>query len=167
MDNMLRYAGQVLVFAVVAAAIGYLSSRPLYRQFPDGMAQIKLSFAHGAAREQACRRFTPQEIAELPPSERRPNSCERKRVPIHVELELNEKVILDALLEPTGLAGDGPARVYRKFVVPPGQHLITARLRDSQRAEGFDYETRREVSLNRGQNLAIDFKSDAGGFIFR
>lgn len=167
MADLLRYAGQALLYAAVAALVGYFASRPLYRQFPENQAQIKLSFAHGAARQQACRRLTPQEIAKLPPAQRRPNTCARERVAVHVQLQLDDAVIFDARLRPTGLAGDGPARVYRKFAVAPGDHVLVARLRDSRREEGFDYETRREVTLKEGQNLAIDFKADAGGFIFR
>lgn len=167
MVRVFQYVGQAVVYAAVAALIGYLATRPVYRQFPEGKAQIKLSFAHGAVRAKECRRLTPQEIAKLPPSERRPNTCERERVPVHVQLDLDSQIIYDAKLEPTGLAGDGPARAYEKFAVAPGPHVVTARLRDSRDVNGFNYETRREVTLSPGQNLAIDFKADAGGFIFR
>ena len=50
---------------------------------------------------------------------------------------------------------------------PVGELPVIARLRDSRASEGFDYETRREIFLAEGQNMAIDFKADAGGFIFR
>ena len=33
--------------------------------------------------------------------------------------------------------------------------------------EGFDYERRAEVELAPRQNLAIDFRAETGGFIFR
>ena len=167
MVKVLQYAGQAVVYAAVAVLIGYFASRPLYQQFPDGQAQIKLSFAHGAARVRDCRRLTPQEIAKLPPNERRPNTCDRARVTVRVQLDLDGKIIYDADLPPTGLAGDGPARVYRKFAVPPGRHVLIARLRDGRDTAGFNYETRQEIELAPGQNLAVDFKSDIGGFIFQ
>ncbi len=167
MPSALQYAGQFLVYTAIAALIGYFASFPRYEQFPEGQAQIKLSFAHGAARTQKCRRLTSQEIAKLPANERRPNTCERARVDIHVQLIVDDHTILDEKLKPTGLAGDGPARTYRKFIVSPGAHVITARLRDSRDTSGYDYETRREVTLAAGQNLAIDFKADAGDFSFR
>ncbi|MDH3580633.1 MAG: hypothetical protein OEM91_08410 [Hyphomicrobiales bacterium] len=167
MARMLQFIGQAFVYAALAVAVGYLSSRPVYQQFPEGQAQIKLSFAHGAARTEACRRLTSKEIAKLPANERRPNTCSRERVPIYVQLRVDDETLFDQKLEPTGLAGDGPARTYRKFVVAPGNHTIMARMRDSRRSEGFDYETRHETTLVAGQNLAIDFKADAGGFTFR
>jgi hypothetical protein len=167
MVRLLRFAGQGLIYVAGAALLGYFSSHPVYRQFPQDKAQLKLSFAHGAERAKACRRLTSKEIAKLPPNERRPNTCERRRVAVHVQLDVDGKRLLDARLEPIGLAGDGPARIYRKFVVNPGTHMVIARLRDSRAPDGFNYETRREIFLAEGQNMAIDFKADAGGFIFR
>jgi hypothetical protein len=166
MARLISYLGQAVVYAALAAATGVFASQPVYQQFPQGKAQIKLSFAHGAARQQECRRLTSQEIAKLPRNERRPNTCARERVPIHVQLQVDKRTLLDERLAPTGLAADGPARIYRKFAVPAGKHVIVARLRDSRGEGPFDYETRRAVTLATGQNLAIDFKSDAGGFIF-
>ncbi|MGI9378663.1 MAG: hypothetical protein ACR2OW_03350, partial [Methyloligellaceae bacterium] len=118
MHDNLKYAAQLLVFACVAAFIGYFSNKPVYKQFPEGMAQIKFSFAHGAARKVDCRKLTAKEIAKLPPNERRPNTCSRERIPLHVQFEIDGRLLYDDLLQATGLSNDGPARVYKKFVVP-------------------------------------------------
>lgn len=166
MTDALRLFGQVVFYALFAALIGSFANRPLYQQFPADAAQIKLSFAHGAARKVACRRLTPEEIAKLPPRERRPNTCARERLPVHVQLVVDGVTIFEDSLAPTGFASDGPARVYRKFRVAQGRHLVVARLRDTERKEGFDYEKSAELSLKPRQNLAIDFKADMGGFIF-
>ena len=167
MPNILQYAGQVVFFAAAAALTGYFSVSPAYRQMPADMAQVKLSFAHGAQRQKDCRRLTTKEIAALPPNERRPNTCDRARKAVEVQLELDGKLIYEAELEPTGLSRDGPSRTYQKFTIPAGAHTIIARLRDSGRKEGFDYVSKHEAELSPWQNLAVDFKADAGGFIFR
>lgn len=167
MFEVKKLLGQGVVYVVAAAVTGYLASRPVYHQVPEDMAQIKMSLSHGAARVTECRRLTSQEIAELPANERRPNTCDRQRVPIRVQLVVDDAVIYDEELVPIGLSGDGPARMYEKFLVPAGQHRITARLRDSRKAEGFDYETTEQVELSRWQNLAIDFRPDSGSFLFR
>ena len=73
----------------------------------------------------------------------------------------------EAVLQPGGFSGDGQAQTYEKFIVPAGKHVIEARLRDSKRSEGFDYERRFEAELAPWQNLAIDFKAEQGGFLFR
>ena len=163
----LQFVAQALFFATAAAATGYLASRPQWVQFPSDSAQIKVSFAHGAKRKVPCRRFSAKEIAALPPSRRRPSNCPRERLPVVIELLLNDKLIYGAELPPSGIARDGPSRMYQKFVVPPGRHQITARLRDSRRPTGFDYEKTREIELSPLQNLAIDFRADQDGFIFK
>src|SRR5690606_26313807 len=142
-----RYVGQAVIYGVIALAIGFFSSRPMLGYFPEDEAQIKISFTHGADRIEECRRLTPEEIAKLPPRERRPHTCGRERLPMRVQLLVDEVPIYDEVVQPTGLSRDGPAHIYRKFAVAPGRHEITARLRDSDRSEGFDYEQRVTVEL--------------------
>lgn len=167
MPELSKYLGQGLVYLLAAAATGFLASRPVYHQVPADRAQIKMSLSHGAERMDECRRLSSREIAKLPPSQRRPNTCDRERVPIRVQLTVDGAVVYDEVLAPTGLSGDGPAQAYEKFLVPAGPHRIIARLRDSRQADGFDYETTRLVELAPWQSLAIDFNTDVGGFRFR
>ena len=166
MAKPLGYLGQAAVYLLLALGIGYFSDRPAHTHFPPDMALIKLSFAHGARKED-CRRRTDEELAKLPPNMRRPMVCARERLPVGVELLLDGEPLYQAVLPPTGLAGDGPSRAYQRFPVPPGRHELTARLRDTDRAEGFDYERTVVVDLAPAQSLAIDFRGEMGGFIFR
>jgi hypothetical protein len=85
---------------------------------------------------------------------------------VTVELLLDGAPLYHDLLPPTGLAGDGPSRAYQRFAVPPGRHELILRLRDSDR-EGFDYERTVTIDLAPAQSLAIDFRGEMGGFIFR
>jgi len=167
MPEVVRYAGQAVFYLCAALLTGYLSIAPAYHPVDENLAQIKLSFAHGASRVEDCRKLTSEEIAALPANERRPNTCSRQRNPIYVQFAVDGKLVYEARLEPTGLSGDGPARTYEKFLVPAGTHEITARLRDTARKTGYDYEMARQVTLKHGQSLAIDFRADEGGFILR
>ncbi len=167
MPSIAGILGQGVVYALCAAAVGYLSASPVYRQFPDDSAQIKLSFRHGASRVEDCKRLTPEEIAKLPANERRPNTCARERMAITVRLLVDGAVLFDEVLQPTGLSGDGPAEAYRKFMVPAGKHRLEAQLRDSKRSEGYDYEKTIDLDLVPQQSVAIDFKADQGGFLLR
>jgi hypothetical protein len=164
---MARYVGQAAIYGLLALAIGYYSSRPIVAYFPTDKAQIKLSFAHGANRVDKCRRLAPEEIARLPPRERRPHTCGRERLPMRVQLVVGDVPIYDEIVQPTGLSRDGPARIYRKFSVASGRHEITVRLRDSNRTDGFDYERKVIMELMPLQNLAIDFSGDQGTFTIR
>lgn len=167
MPNMLQFAGQGVVFAIIAAAVGYVSALPIYRQFPEGQAQIKLALQHGGARVEDCRKLTREELSKLPSTERRPNTCSRERVPLSIELSIDGAVIYSDVLQPTGLSRDGVSKAYKKFSVPAGHHVIEAKLRDSKRSEGFDFDQRVEADLKPWQNFAIDFNAEQGGFLFR
>ena len=155
--------GTALTVAVTAG-IAVLSAWPSYHTIPEDTGVVKLAFTHGGARN--CRELTEEELAKLPPNMRRKEVCDRERQPVYVELEIDgERVFADSL-PPTGLAGDGPSRVYERFVLPAGTHELALRLRDTGAAEGFTHRTERRVELAPGQNLAIDFAPEAGGFVF-
>ncbi len=166
MAKPLAYVGQVAVYLLLALGIGYFSDRPAYTHFPADMALLKLSFAHGAQKEE-CRRRSAEELAKLAPNMRRPAACSRERLPVTVELLLDGKPLYQAVLPPTGFAGDGPSRAYERFAVPAGRHELVARLRDSDRRDGFDYERTATIELAPAQSVAIDFRPEMGGFVFR
>jgi hypothetical protein len=167
MRKVIALAGQAVTFAMFALLVGWFSASPSYTHVDPANAVIRLSFDHAAARVSECRPLTPEEIAELAPNMRRSLDCPRGRVPLLVELELDGTLLYRAVVPASGLAGDGPATVYQRFVVPPGPHEVTARLRDSRRTEGFDYESSERVDLAASRNFVIDFRSETGGFIFK
>ena len=167
MSNVIKYAGQALIYGAIMAMLGYFATMPAYRTFPEGYARITLTFSHGGKPEGGCRRRTAEEIAKLPPNMRRPFDCPRKRVPIFVQLQLDGSTVYEASIEPAGVQGDGPARVYKGIRVAAGPHKVTARLRDSERTEGFDYEREVDVVLKPGRHFVVQFKAEAGGFIFQ
>ncbi|MBI3704691.1 MAG: hypothetical protein HY244_12805 [Rhizobiales bacterium] len=165
--SYLRMAGQFVVIAALFAAVAAFSDAPVYRQTPRGSAIVMLTFVHSADRKADCRRLTPEEIQKLPPNMRRVTECPRGRRPIYVELDLGGRRVFQASLAPAGIAGDGPSKVYERFVVPAGNHDIAVRMRDTPRTEGFDHERRGTVTLSPDQMFVIDFRPENGDFVFR
>jgi hypothetical protein len=165
--NPLRVALQFTVIMALFAGVAALSDWPVYRQIPEGKGVITMTFVHGADRKAECRRLTPQEIAKLPPNMRRTEECPRGRRPLYVELDIDDRTVYTATLKPTGIAGDGPSRVYERFVLPAGDHDVAVRLRDTPRKEGFDHAHKARIALAAEQNFVIDFNPAANGFIFR
>jgi hypothetical protein len=163
----LRIAGQFLVITALFVAVAAFSNWPVYRGIPRDSAIVMLTFVHGADRKGECRRLTPEEIQKLPPNMRRVQECPRGRRPIYVELDLEGKTVFQANLPPTGIAGDGPSKVYKRFVVPAGSHDIAVRMRDTPRTEGFDHERRAVVTLVADQMFVVDFRTESGEFVFR
>jgi hypothetical protein len=167
MTGYLRLVGQFVAILLLFSAVVAFANWPIYRQTPEGSAIVVLTFIHGADRKGECRQRSPEEMAKLAPNMRRTLDCPRGRRPIYVELDLAGKNIFSATLPPTGIAGDGHSRVYRRFVVPAGQYEIVARMRDTPRTEGFDHERKETVTLAREQMFVVDFRSESGEFVFR
>jgi len=167
MSQALRLVGQFAVVLALFAAVAWLSDHPVYRQIPEGSAVLMVTFVHGADRRGECRRLTPEEIAKLPPNMRRVQDCPRVRRPVYVELDLDERNLYRASLQPTGIAGDGPSRVYQRFVLPAGKYDLAVRMRDTARADGFDHERRDLVNFAPDQLFVIDYRPESGEFIFR
>lgn len=162
---MLRLPAQLLLYALFAAATGYFSAAPVYRPYAPDSAVLRLAFTHAAERRKPCRKRSPEELAAMAANMRRAEACERARLPLHVELELDGRLLYAADEPPAGLWQDGPSSVYRKFVVPAGRHEIELRLRDRRDTEGFDYQASGIIELAPGQNLVIGFRPGDTGFI--
>jgi hypothetical protein len=167
MARLFAYLGQAVVYLLTAVLLGVFSDTPAYRHFPEDQALVKLSLVHSAERKEPCRRLTPEELAKLAPNMRKPMACSRERLPLWVEMSLDDELLFGQALEPGGLSKDGPARVYEKFPVAPGRYRLSLGMRDSARTEGFDYRLDTEIELRALQNLVIDFRSEGGGFILR
>ena len=167
MTRGLRIVVQAIAYAAFALVLGYLSASPAYDYASAGNATVKLSLSHAANRVKPCVRLTPRELAELAPNMRRPEQCERERLPLIVELEIDGDVVASIEAPPSGLWDDGPASVYERFEVEPGTHTVTARLRDTDRSDGWDYTHTEEASLVAGRYFTVTFRAETGGFSFR
>lgn len=161
-----RYTGQAVAYAAFVVLLAIFATAPAYSPVDPEAAMIKLSFIHVGQRKVECRKMSPEEIALLPPNMRLTLDCPRERLPVLVELELDGKLLLRRELVASGLSHDRASSIYQKFVVPPGRHVVSARLRDSARTEGFDYTRSTEVELRPRQNFVVDFRAEAGGFSF-
>lgn len=162
-----RWTLQLVAYAGFAVAIAYLSVLPEYDYSLADMSEIKVSLSHAANRVEPCVRLTPQQIAELAPNMRRTEECVRQRLALAIEVDIDDQTVLRLEAPPSGLWGDGPASVYERFSVPPGNHRIAARLRDTARPEGWDYTHSEDVVLEAGRYFTVTFRAETGGFIFR
>ncbi len=159
--------GQGIAFTIFACGLAYFSNSPSYTYQDPEMALIMVSFSHASERKEECRRYTPEEIAALAPNMRRAMDCQRERVPVHVEVIIDGKISLSKSYKPTGLAKDGAASIYERIPVKPGQHKLIAKLRDSKREDGFDYEGNASINLKPKQLFVIDFRKELDGFYFQ
>lgn len=147
---------------VVATAV--ISAWPSWQSLPGDHALLRLSFTVSGVRN--CRDRTAEELAALPRNMRQAQICERRRAPVHVELDLDGETILAEDLPPGGLSGSGPSRIYRRFELPAGSYDIALRLRTDPAETGYVATAARRVTLVPGQSLAIDYDAGRGSFVF-
>lgn len=167
MRKLARIVLQVASYAALAAFVGWFSASPSYVYTTPGHAVLKLSLSHAADRVNPCVRLTPKEIAELAPNMRRTETCERARLPVTVEVMLDDELIMSRQAPASGLWNDGPSSIYEKLTLQPGNYRLSARLRDSDRTDGWDFSLTEQVSLQPGRYLTVTFKEETGGFRFR
>jgi hypothetical protein len=153
-----------IVSVALSTGTAVLSSWPKWQSVADDAGLIRLSFTHSGGR--ICRDRTPEELAALPPNMRSAQVCERRRAPVRVEMDIDGEPVVATELPPSGLAGSGPSRAYKRLVLPAGSYEIVLRMRDDPLRAEFTHEHSRQVTLEPGQNLAIDFRSATGEFVF-
>ena len=158
---------QAFLYTVFAVFVGYLSVAPKYQYAEPDLAVIKLSLSHAADRVAECVKLTPQQINERAMRGEPINECERARLPLAVELDVDGTTVLSMAALPSGFWNDGPASIYERLAVAAGTHTITVRLRDSARETGWDYEYSKQVNLVPGRYFTITFRAENGGFEFR
>jgi len=166
MAGIIRWVGQAIVYAGMALWLGHFANRPVYTHLPPEQALIKLSVVHGAQRKGKCRKRTKEELEAMNPNMRTPLDCPRERLPITIQLLLDGDVLFDQSVTAAGLVHGGTTRVYRRFAVASGGHQLVARMVDSARTEGYDFERAATIELSPGENFVIDFRAEAGGFLF-
>lgn len=167
MTKIAKTLMQLVLYGGFAVFVGYLSASPAYEYASSTHSSVKLSLSHAADRIAPCVQLTPKEIAELAPNMRQTQRCERERLPLSVELEVDGTIMIRVDVPPSGLWNDGPASVYKRFELPPGRHRISARLRDTARADGWDFNHTEDVDLEAGRYFTVTFKAATGGFRFR
>lgn len=167
MDTLPRYAGQIALYAVFAAIVGYFSDSPRYQHLQPGEALLRLSFSHPGRIKADCRQRTPEELAKFPANMRAPLDCPRERSPIVVRVELDGAEVVHESFTPSGLSRDGASSGYRRLPITSGQHRVRVQFNDDVRVSGFNYEGDQVVEAGAGQVVLIDFAPERGGVLIR
>ncbi|MDH5311622.1 MAG: hypothetical protein OEY08_16855, partial [Gammaproteobacteria bacterium] len=162
MNKIARYAAQAIAYLAFAALLGYFATMPPYEYGDPAMSTVKVSLSHAASRVKPCVQLTPEQIAEFAANMRRTEACERARLPLVLELDIDDEPVLRLTAAPTGMWSDGPASVYQRFDISPGEHRLSVRIRDTARTEGWDYERSDSVTLEAGRYFTVSFKAEKG-----
>ena len=163
----MKRLAEILMYAVFAVVVGALSVWPSYELLDEDHAIVSLVFSHAGERIGECRKFSQEELNELPPNMRKPADCPRERHPVRVELRSGDRVLYEETLLPSGIWADGKASVYQRMMVPSGTHELFVGMNDSGDQSGFDYEKSVTLDLTPGRNLVIRFDTQTQQFLIR
>lgn len=158
---MRALAGQFVLYAAFAAAIGVFAHWPRYQHLAPGRALVKLSMVHHGQRLGDCVELTPEDLAALPPNMRTPTRCPRERAPVLVEVDIDGAPAIRRSARPSGLARDGASVLYQRVEVAAGRHRIAVRLRDRASETGFDHQLEQDLELVPGEILVVDFDAES------
>ena len=145
-------------------SILFLSDMPIYPFYNKGMSLIKFTFKYSGKHRTEQRELTERETKDILMHMRRTNSPfskirmigKRERLPIYVELELDNRNILSKTYYPAGLRKDIPTFAYEEFPVPPGVHHIKVKMRDSKDTNQFDYFIEKEIEVMPEKTFVMD-----------
>ena len=145
-------------------SILFLSDMPKYPFSNKGMSLIKFTFKYSGKHRTEQRELTERETKDILMHMRRTNSPfskmrmvgKRERLPIYVELELDNRNILSKTYYPAGLRKDIPTFVYEEIPVSPGRHYIKIKMRDSKDTNQFDYFIEKEIEVMPERTFVMD-----------
>ena len=163
----MKHLGEILMYTVFTVVVGVLSVWPSYELVDENHAIVSLVFSHAGERIGECRKFSQEELNELPPNMRKPADCPRERHPVRVELRSGDQVLYEETLAPSGVWADGKASIYQRMMVSSGAHELFVGMNDSGEQSGFDYERSVTLDLTPGRNLVIRFDAQTQQFLIR
>ena len=79
---------------------------------------------------------------------------------------MDDQILYQAALPPTGLWADGKSTAYQRIRVSAGVHDFEVRMNDSGTSDSFDFENLSTISLLPGENLVVYFDADSQQFKF-
>ncbi|MCC7320427.1 MAG: hypothetical protein IT542_05540 [Rubellimicrobium sp.] len=157
--------GGGLVTLAVVLGSALFSAWPAWQSLPGDSAVLRVSFSISGERN--CRERSEAEIAALPRNMRTAQECERRRRPVAFTVTIDGAEVISKVVEPSGLSGSGPSRIYERIVLPAGTHAVGVSLRNDPALEAVTHAGAFDLTLAAGESAAVDFDSGTGTFILR
>lgn len=82
--------------------------------------------------------------------------CQGERLPINVDVYVDNKNVLSRTYFPTGLKNDGPIFIYEEIPVTTGTHGFKVKIGDSKEGNPLNYVFEKEVGLKSGEVSVIN-----------
>jgi hypothetical protein len=92
--------------------------------------------------------------------------CPRERSPSRCGSISTASHFYEGVAQPAGLSKDGASTLYKRFEVPAGEHLVSVKMNDNVRVQGFNLVREEKMTLKPAQILVVDVRKDHGGIFF-
>lgn len=159
MTKLAQIGIQLLFWALLGALVFAFADGPAYGPLSADHGRLTLAIAHLSERIEPCRQLSEAERMALPPTRRVTEVCERARMPVKVELVVNERTLLAREFEPSGFHDDGRIFLVERWPLPAGNYraelTLSGRTAETSRHEVFEF------SLPSRANAVVDIEDHA------
>jgi len=121
--NAGRLVAAAAVTVAALAGMAALSYVP-YAQERAAGSELRLAWRARSARVEACRRRSPEELAQLPAHMRQELVCERGVAPYRLHVTLGDTTVVDRLVTAAGARADRPLYVFEELPLAPGTYVL-------------------------------------------
>ncbi|MBD3648890.1 MAG: hypothetical protein HUJ31_15895 [Pseudomonadales bacterium] len=156
-----QWIGQAVFYFVIAGLVAYFADSPSWRLMQPDEAQIKLVVRHSGKLLGECRTLAGEELDNLAPNMRAPTVCPREKSPLYVDMAVDDEVVYEQTVTPSGLHNDGILALYKTFTLDAGATSLRVRVKDDMRADDFSHKLEETVELDPERILVLEF-SDSG-----
>ena len=154
----------VLILLIPLVFIYFLSTSPSYRYFDEDDAGFLISFKKTTDRVHLCDDEELSRFKEAAKHRRKhmqkvDRICgSRERVPLKLKVWIDDKVVLDKKIMPSGVNQDSSTYVYQEFIFPKGKHKIRIAMKGSRGDDPeFDYFFEDTILFSSRQRTVVDF----------
>ena len=162
LPRLAAWLGQAAFYGIVIVFLGVLANGPAIHPVKAGEAELKLVVHYSGKLLGQCRRRSSEELEKLAPNMRAPLVCPREKSPVLVRMSIDDRIVFEHEIVPSGFHRDGILALYKRFVFDAGPARLQVKIRDDLRSNEFTAILDRRIELSPGRILVVEF--DDSGF---
>jgi ferredoxin len=147
--------------AIIAGVLG-LGSDLVYATPRVEGSELVVSFKHPGNVGENCRDRSEEELAKLPMHMRQGRVCDRLRASVRLRVDLDGARIVDAVLAPKGIWGDGNSVAIERVPVEPGPHSVRVAIGDTADVDEWSYSEEKTLDFDTSNRRVVTFDRIVG-----
>ncbi len=165
MSPEIRQRGlQIITLFLMMAVLGYFADSPVYRVMEPSQTELRLIVRHSGILIGDCEMKSADELEQLPANMRQPMICPREKSPLSLELRVNDEILHQSMVRPSGIHDDGVLALYKSFRVSGGTTDIELKVKDQMALETYNHIEKNTLDLSRDSVVLIEFTDEGISF---